>query len=369
MFFTEKYKPKNLQEFVGNANIVNFVKEWADKWQKNQRQKPLLFFGPPGIGKTSLAYAVAHQYNWQIMELNASDVRNKQCMQETLMPAAFNTGLFGKKLILIDEIDALSRADRGFLADLEKLVQNANNPIIFTANKIYLKNKSLSSLQKITALLEFKPIKKSEIIQFLKRICEAEDIDYDLVALNALAESCNSDLRAALLDLQEITFAGKKITLADVEAIHFREREQKIFLLLNKIFKTRDIKAIRSLRQNVDIDYEMLKYWIEENLPNAYYAEDLNKSFEFVSRADVFDGRILRRQYYGFLRYGYEFITSGVALSKTKIKSGWLKMKFPEVLKLRQKPDELAVTLAENFNIPLKKFLARDFRFLKQYYK
>jgi len=369
MFLTEKYKPKKFSEFIGNEKIVSFVKEWASKWQKNQKQKPLLFFGPPGIGKTSLAYVIAKENNWQVIELNASDIRNKQCMQEFLLPAVSNVGLFGRKLILIDEIDALSKTDRGFLADMEKLIQSSNNPIIFTANKIYFKNKSLANLQKLTIPLEFKKISKSVIASFLKKICDAENIDYDIISISKLAELCNSDIRALLLDLQTATALNKKLTLEDISSLDYREREQKIFLLLNKIFKTKNLEEIRILRNSVDIDYELLKYWVEENIPNAYYNEDLQKSFDMLSRADIYDGRIFKRQYYTFLRYSYEFTTCGVALAKTKAKEGWLKMQFPKFLKSRFKPESLALKLAEEFNLPLKRFLSRDYAFLKQYYE
>jgi replication factor C large subunit len=69
----------------------------------------------------------------------------------------------------------------------------------------------------------------------------------------------------------------------------------------------------------MDMDTDMLKLWLDENIAREYEdPEEIAEAFNWLSRADVFDGRIFRRQYYGYMRYSVTLMTAGVGLSKRK---------------------------------------------------
>ena len=77
-------------------------------------KKGVILHGAPGTGKTSLAYAIAFELDAEILELNASDLRNKQKVAEIIGPASRQKSLFKKnKILLIDEVDGISARDRG----------------------------------------------------------------------------------------------------------------------------------------------------------------------------------------------------------------------------------------------------------------
>ena len=76
MMWSEKYRPKNILDLVGNEEPRKLLVEWFTKWKKGL--KPILLVGPPGIGKTTLANLIAKQFNYDLISLNASDVRNRQ---------------------------------------------------------------------------------------------------------------------------------------------------------------------------------------------------------------------------------------------------------------------------------------------------
>ena len=75
--WTERYRPTTMQEIIGNYTQVRKLKSWANEWNTgNPQKKAVILSGKPGIGKTSVAYALANDFHWLPIELNASDARN-----------------------------------------------------------------------------------------------------------------------------------------------------------------------------------------------------------------------------------------------------------------------------------------------------
>ena len=336
MLFTEKHFPQSFLEFVGQGQAVSVTKNWAEDWQKGKPGKPLLFYGPPGVGKTCLAYLTAKSYAWEVFELNASDLRNKDVVNRVVAGAAFNASFSGnKRLVLLDEVDGLQGVkDKGGGKAIIDILKQSQNPVILTANKIYSKDKRLDSIKAYCQEVKFTKIMSPSIAKRLREVCLKEEIDFDMEVLKALAQTSSGDLRAALLDLQSLTVLANKITLEDLEKAGFREREQDIFSVLEKIFKSKNMSEIRRLRTALDIDIDLLKKWVEENIPRVYKkGNDMENAFQQLSKADIFDGRIMRRQHWSFLRYSSELITSGVALAKDNEYHGWLQLQFPLLLK------------------------------------
>jgi replication factor C large subunit len=327
--FPDKYFPKDFDEFIGNVEVVETAKKWAEEWQNGKNQKPLLFFGSPGIGKTCLAYLIASKMNWQIFEMNSSDLRNKDSIEKIAGAATGNASLFGtKRLILIDEVDAMQGADRGGAGALAAIIKTANNPIIFTANDIY-KNRNLVSLRSLTELKEFRKINYLSIAKRLRAICDKEEIEYDEDAVKELAKNSGGDFRSALLDTQSLS---PKITKENVGELFPRQRKEKIFPVMTKIFKSHDMWGIKQMVDNTEVSSDLLLRWVEENIPRQFDEIDSAKAFDILSRGDIFQGRIYRRQHYAFLKYVYFLSTVGVGLSRSKDYHGWKPFQFPNLL-------------------------------------
>jgi replication factor C large subunit len=332
--FTETYNPQSFEEFVGQGQAVQTVKKWAEDWVAGKAGKPLLLHGPPGTGKTCLAILTAKLSGWGVFELNASNLRNKEVIEKIVAAAAFNSSFSGgKRLILLDEIDGLQRKDRGGNTAILNVIKRSQNPVILTANKIYSRDRKLDAIKAYCEELKFTKIMFPSIAKRLRDVCETEGIDYDLEVLKSLAQNSSGDLRAALLDLQSLSY-DKKITLDDLATGGYREREEDIFKIMEKVFKSRDLGEIRRAKAASEVDNNLLKGWVEENIPRIYKkGMDTEHAFRKLSKADVFDGRIMRRQHWKFLRYSSELMTSGVALSKENDYHGWLQVQFPGLLR------------------------------------
>ncbi|MDO8537381.1 MAG: replication factor C large subunit [archaeon] len=330
--FVDKYVPISVEQFVGNNEIVEQSMNWAKAWKEGKKPKPLLLFGPPGVGKTALAYLIAKLNNWQLFELNASDFRTKEVIEKSVHGAAMNASFFGEaRLILLDEIDGLSARDRGGNSAIATILKESQNPVILTANDVYA-DKKLSTIRAMVSLLQFKRINYLSVNKRLKEICAENKIEFEEEALKLLAKNSSGDMRSALTDLQLLSFFGK-ISQESVASLGFKERSENIFNILREIFIADTFEKARNPRFKTDLDNEMLMKWIEENIPRQYKSvKEISEAFNYLSRADVFNGRIRMRQNYSMLRYSSELMTVGVSIAKEKPSYDFVPYQFPGVL-------------------------------------
>ena len=176
----DKFFPKNFSEFIGNASIVEAARSWGEAWEQGKAQKPLLFFGQPGNGKTCLAILLAQYFDWQLFEMNASDARTKDIIERVAGAASQGSSFSGKKrLILLDEVDGLQgNADRGGVAAINRVIKQSKNPVILTANDLY-GNQKMLPFRSSCELMQFKKINYLTIAKRLRELLESEKIQFE----------------------------------------------------------------------------------------------------------------------------------------------------------------------------------------------
>lgn len=371
MSFTEKYKPRRLNEvFVSKDKILMLKKLILEK-------KAVILNGPTGSGKTSLVYALADELNYDVFEVNASDQRNKNSIDLVVKPSSLEGSLFGRgRIILIDDIEGLSGTkDRGGVQALANLLEGSKWPIVITTTDAY--NQKISILRKRSGLIEIEPFDSLIISNILKKICDNENIIYDELALKELSRRASGDIRAAINDLQNLTSKNKELSKESLENLDDREKKEEIFMALNLIFKSREIEKVINSIEKTDVDLDEAFLWIEENLPLQYLkSKDLFKAYENLSKADVFNGRITRWQYWRFLVYRNFFMTAGVALSKENkyvsfsgykrsgklLKLFWAKQKNLKKISICEK-------ISEKNHVSVKRVVKDVYPFIKLIYK
>src|SRR5919107_2693084 len=134
MMWSEIYRPIKVQQMVGNEEARLAAVKWISGWVIGGR--PLLLIGPPGTGKTTLAHVLSRQFNYDMIELNASDNRNKIGLKAHITPMFYNDSLFGRKMLLfLDEVDGISgREDTGGIDALINMMKEPMIPVIMAAN-------------------------------------------------------------------------------------------------------------------------------------------------------------------------------------------------------------------------------------------
>jgi replication factor C large subunit len=328
--WSEKYRVRSLADIRGQSLAVDKVKMFLKSFPK---KRAVILHGAPGVGKTSLAYAVASEMEAEVMELNASDFRNKDKILSIVGPASSQAALFGKgKIILIDEVDGISAMkDRGGLVTLLGLIVKSSFPIVITANDIW--GNKFSSLRRKCEMVGLKVVDYKEILKILMDVCEKENCVVSGDVLRGVAIRARGDIRAALNDFEILSRMDDESLTREVGE---RDREQSIFMALQKVFGEAKIsEEMLRVYDDVNMPIDDLFLWVEENLPLVYRGEELARALDCLSLADVYRGRIRRQRYYRFMVYEYFFMGSGIASSKKYDKKEWVSYKKPSrVLKI-----------------------------------
>ncbi len=337
MLWTEKYRPETLEEVVADKEVIAKITDWAKKWLKGS-YKPLLLAGPPGIGKTSIALALAKTMKWEFVELNASDQRNLQAIEKIVGSGVFNETISDEgeflssksgrlKLIILDEVDNIhKKEDFGGESALIRIIKKKpRQPIVLIANDPY---KLSLELRKLCEFIDFKRLTKTQIVKVLQKICAKEGIECEKSVLESIAVNAGGDLRAAINDLQAIAEGKEKINVEDL-VVGKRTQEVDVFRLLQKIFKTNYSAYADAML--LDEAPEDLIQWIEENLSLEYEGKDLFKGYLALSRADIFISRVKRRQSYRLWKYATYLMTDGVQQMREEKKSGFTRYKRPDI--------------------------------------
>ena len=352
MLFTNKYTPSKLSEVVGQQLAVSQLKNYVLNY-KQQKQKAILLWGPIGNGKTSSVYALAKELDYDILEINSSDLRKAENIKSFLDSALGQQSLFFKpKLILIDEVDNISGVkDRGCIPALLKAIEKSSFPVVLTANDPF--EQKFKALKKACLMVEYSKLDYTHVADVLKIVCSVEGIIYEEKALNTLARQSDGDVRAALLDLH-VCASDNKINFNDVTSLTDRKRTESILQALAIIFKSSSVDNALGALNDVDSDMNEILMWMDNNLPREYVdAKSLCKAYEHLSRVDVFNGRIKKRQHWRFLAYMNNLLTAGISSAKVERNKEFVKyMPTMRILRMWQakmknaKKKEIASKLA-----------------------
>jgi len=308
--WTERHRPHSFEDIKGQEQAVAKIEEFIKSFPKVKKNAVILQ-GPPGTGKTTLALVAALETNSEIFELNASDFRDKERLQEVLKPALEQRSLDKKsKIILVDEADGIYGTDRGGIPELIRLIEDTKFPIIITANDIW--DRKFSSLRTKCDIITIKEphykVIKDVLISILKK--ENKFIDTDI--LTKIAINAQGDIRAAVNDLQTA------VSLPDPSQIELYERNKEIdiFHALKRIFKEKPTNETLKILDSVNLPIDEIILWVEENIPSEYKGEDLARAYQALSKVDLFKGRIYKQQYWRFLVYENILLSYGISAAK-----------------------------------------------------
>jgi replication factor C large subunit len=316
--WSEVHRPQRVEQMVGNEDARITVVKWLSGWVSGT--KPLLLVGPPGVGKTTIVHALARQFDYDLVEMNASDARNRDSIETRIKPVFANTGLFGRKILLfLDEVDGISgREDSGGLDALVDLIKEPTVPVIMAANE---KSAKIKELAKGCKVVEFAPVPPRLLLMFLDHVLAKEKVKLGPGDKVSIVLNSGGDIRSLLNSAQSRAAGYATVSNSDVTEIDIADA-------INSYFAAKDRAAAMQVFARADASFPDPRY--EGMSPearrkdmvaalfssivssHAVDKESLAELLDVLSKADVVVGRVSRNRQWSLLRYVRDMLSAGL---------------------------------------------------------
>ncbi|KAI6216139.1 Replication factor C subunit 2 [Aphelenchoides besseyi] len=202
MPWLEKYRPRKLEDMVGSEETISRFKYFAI----HGNIPHLILSGPPGVGKTTVIHAMAHEtlkenFKKAVLELNASDERGLDVVRNRIRVFAEGRCDLPEnrhKIIILDEVDSMTEgAQQALRRIMEKYARTTR--FMLACNQ---SNKIIEPIQSRCALIKFGVLEDKEVYRRLVEICGFENLEYVKEGLDAIVFTAQGDMRQAINNLQ-----------------------------------------------------------------------------------------------------------------------------------------------------------------------
>jgi replication factor C subunit 1 len=284
--FTTIYRPKKIDDFIGNKPIIQPFIRWLLEWDANvKKSKCALVSGLTGIGKTLLVELILKKHDYNIINLALDDNRDKEYMNNVIKPVIKIKKTFDGQdnVLVVSDID--SGSDYGFIASLTECIKETKIPIICICDNRY--DQSIKPI--LNYCFDIKMTKPSyqDVYRLIYNVVVTEKIRIKESEIKELYEQSNGDIRFVVNTLQ------------------FGSRKSKKNIQSSNIFETTG--KLLSVDETIDSKYEV--FWlsndlhplmIQENYINNTFGvtdqvrktENIAYSADALSDADIFESYV-----------------------------------------------------------------------------
>lgn len=268
--WVEKYRPKTLDDFVGEDNIKSKFKSYIEQGDIPH----LLLYGKAGTGKTTLAKIIVGNIDCDYIYINASDENNIETVRNKIKNFSVSVGFKDLKVIILDEADYITPQAQAALRNLME-VNSKHTRFILTCN---YHTRIIEPIISRCQTFEIRPLSKPEIAQRLAYILHSEKIDFgengDLKDFKAVIDVNYPDIRKTINEAQKSIENGKLVV--DKKSMIESDYRLKIIEILknenNKFNKVRQVVADNGIKEFSDL-YRLLYDNIDDIVPKNSIGE------------------------------------------------------------------------------------------------
>ncbi|XP_043720453.1 chromosome transmission fidelity protein 18 homolog [Telopea speciosissima] len=337
--------------FKENDKLKNIQELWNKKSRTTSplEQKVLLLCGPPGLGKTTLAHVAARHCGYRVVEINASDDRSSSTIEAKILDVVQMNSVMADskpKCLVIDEIDGALGDGKGAVEVILKMVAaekkyevgkgnlpqedkpgkisskkgrkmtSLSRPVICICNDLFAP--ALRPLRQVAKVHMFVQPTVSRVVNRLKYICNKEGFRASSIALTALAEYTDCDIRSCLNTLQFLNRKKETLNVLELgsQVVGRKDMTRSVFDVWRGVFQKRKVKherksvngcintssdfdSLHSLISNCG-DYDLTMGGIHENILQLRYhdprMQKTVKCLDVLGVSDFIHKYIMRTQ-------------------------------------------------------------------------
>lgn len=256
--WVEKYRPEQLEGYVGNQSIVDKVKIYLESGDVPH----LLFYGTAGTGKTTLAKLIAKNIDCDLMYINASDENNVETVREKIKNFASTIGFRQWKLIILDEADYLTPNAQAALRNLMETFSKTTR-FILTCNYV---EKIIDPIQSRCQVFGITPPSKKDVAIRVNMILQTEKVTFKPEDLVSIINAGYPDIRRILNSCQRQVVNGE-LKIDKQSLIEANYMDKVLELLVSKPDKKQLFTSIRQLLADSQVkDFTALYRFLYDHL-------------------------------------------------------------------------------------------------------